>query len=75
MRYVVETYKEKMSELAYRIYISDALMVIGRFKDAERYYDKYQEIMVFGNRESEEEQKEEATKIINNIKDKLGKLR
>ena len=64
-----------MSELAYRIYISDALMVIGRFKDAERYYDKYQEIMFFRNRESEEEQKEEATKIINNIKDKLGKLR
>lgn len=64
-----------MSELAYRIYISDALMVIGRFKDAERYYDKYQEIMFFGNQESEEEQKEEATKIINNIKDKLGKLR
>lgn len=63
-----------MSELAYRIYISDALMVIGRFENAQRYYDKYQEIMFFGNRQSEEEQEEEATKIINNIKDKLGKL-
>lgn len=75
MRYVVETYKEKMSELAYRIYISDALMVIGRFENAQRYYDKYQEIMFCGNRQSEKEQEEEATKIINNIKDKLGKLR
>ena len=63
-----------MSELAYRIYISDALMVIGRFENEQRYYDKYQEIMFFGNRQSEEEQEEEATKIINNIKDKLGKL-
>ena len=73
MRYVVESFKEKMITTAYRIYITDSLKVIGRL-DGKRYYDIYTEIGNCENIKNVNPEKD-SDEIINNIKDKIKRMR
>lgn len=73
MRYVVESFKEKMITTAYRIYITDSLKVIGRL-DGERYYDISTKIANCENIKNVNPEKE-SDNIINNIKDKIKRMR
>jgi cell division protein FtsL len=77
MRYVAERYKEKISEVAYRIFVTDALKEICR-SNGKRYYDIYQEIMNIDSSIDKEQQAkddfEESKVIISNIKTKLKRM-
>lgn len=62
MRYVFARYEMKQRELAYRIYVTDALRLLGGFE--ERYYDWVQP--------QRPDPDITSTEIIGNLKRKLG---
>ena len=62
MRYVFARYEIKQRELAYRIYVTDALRLLGGFE--ERYYDWVQP--------KGPEPDITSTEVISNLKRKLG---
>lgn len=75
MRYVMERYREKMSEMAYRIYITDSIKAIGRL-EGDRFYDINQMILDAGSNRKKEilNPEEESKKIISHIKMGLKNL-